>query len=346
MKILVVGDSYMPAGVFERALAGSGHEVTALQLDEDARFGPETPGERGLREYVGHPRQIAARLGDHEALLFHVAPITDALLAAGPRLALLGCARGGPVNVDVAAATRRGLPVAITPGKNAEAVADLVIGFMLMLARGIGRAQRFILDGGVVGASVVEGAQFFGRDLGGQTLGLVGFGQVGRRVARRALGFGMRVRAFDPFVPTGEVAAAGAEACALDALVASSDFVSLHARGTRDNEDMFAREAFRRMKRGAFFVNTARDSLVDEEALHEALVAGHLGGAALDLVRPRPAGAPSPLLALPNVIITPHIGGSTHETVQRGAEMLAGELARFAAGQPLHHLANPEVLRR
>lgn len=347
MKILVVGDPYMPATVFERALAplAAEHEFSFLQIDGGSGFQPQTPSERAIREYAGAPASVAGRLSDEEALVVHGAPVTDAVLGASPKLKLVCCARGGPVNVDLAAASRLGIPVVTTPGKNAEAVADLTLALLLMLARDIPGALRFVATSGDLGGSAFEGSGLFGRDLAGQTLGLVGFGQVGTRVARRALAFGMTVLVYDPWVERARIDGPGVSSSGLTDLLARSDFVSLHAQATVENKNLFTRGQFEAMRRGAYFVNTARETLVDEDALYEALISGRLAGAALDVIRPRPGGGAHPLTALDNVICTPHIGGATRETLVRGSQMIAEEIRRFAAGQPLIHVANREVLR-
>jgi D-3-phosphoglycerate dehydrogenase len=247
------------------------------------------------------------------------------------------------VNVDVDAASALGLPVVTTPGKNAESVADQALAFMVMLARRFPNAQRFLLEGNAPGESTFEGAQFFGHDLGGHTLGLVGYGNVGRRVARRAAAFGMDVVVFDPFLEVeSEMDVEQVED--LEALLDRADFVSLHARATAENENLFDRTTFARMKPGAYFLNTARETLVDEDALDHALASGHLGGAALDVVRPRDAEGRHPLLRHDNVVITPHIGGATHETLMRGVTMVAQEIERFAAGEPLVNVINRQAV--
>jgi phosphoglycerate dehydrogenase-like enzyme len=242
------------------------------------------------------------------------------------------------VNVDVAAASARGLPGVTTPGKNAEAVADQTIAFMIMLARRFPKAIAFVERGGGFGDSAFEGAQFFGHELGGHVLGLVGFGQVGRRVAARAAAFGMTVLAYDPYVELD--AAAGVEQVAtLDELLARSHFVSLHARASAENENLFDAAAFAAMRPGAYFLNTARETLVDEAALDAALSSRRLAGAALDVLRPR-SDRPHPLLRHENVVVTPHIGGATAETLLRGVQMIADEIRRLARGEPLVNVAN------
>jgi D-3-phosphoglycerate dehydrogenase len=346
VKVLVVGDSYMPVEVFRRAFErlDGNHRFDYLQLDMGRTRAGATPSELRIREYAGSPEQIVERLADHEGLVVHGGAVTDAVLDAAPGLRLVCCARGGPVNVDVAAATERGVPVATTPGKNAEAVADLTIAFLVILARGVTRAAAFLSGGGRVGDSTFEGAEWFGHDLGGHLLGLVGYGQVGRRVALRAIAMGMQVASFDPNVEAGAIAADGVRAVEFAQLLEEARFVSLHARQPIGAVDMFGAAEFAHMRSGAFFVNTARETLVDEEALFTALSSGHLAGAALDVLHPRPPGEVNPLLALANVVATPHIGGATVETLDRGAAMVADEIERFERGSQLVNVINPEAL--
>jgi D-3-phosphoglycerate dehydrogenase len=341
MKILAVGDSFVPVPVFQRGLAGlqGAHRIEYLQLDESQELLATTASELSIREYLGTPAQIAARVGSAEILVVHGAPVTDEVLAAGPNLRLVCCARGGPVNVDVAALSARHIPLVNTPGKNAESVADQALAFMIMLARGFPKAQRFLIEGGTLGESAFEGARFLGHDLGGHVLGLVGFGNVGSRVHLRAEAFGMRMVVYDPFVRVGELPATE-QVSTLTALLAKSDFVSLHVRATAETQNFFGAAQFNAMKPGSYFLNTARESLVDEDALDAALSSGHLAGAALDVVKPRPQGGPHLLLRHENVVITPHIGGATHETLLRGVTMVADEIRRFTAGEALRAVVN------
>ena len=341
MKIVAVGDSFVSVEVFKRGFAEleRTHEVEYVQLDESRAFTPSTDSEHTLREYLGAPSQVAERVGDADILAVHGAPVTDEVLDAGSRLKLVCCARGGPVNVDVGAASARRLPVVNTPGKNAEAVADQAIAFMVMLARGFPRAQKFLLDGGRLGESAYEGARFQGHELGGHSLGLVGYGNVGRRVARRAIAFGMSVVVYDPYVKTDDLAGVQ-QVPSLAALLEGADFVSLHVRAGATTDNLMGGAEFAAMRPGSYFINTARETLVDEDALDAALTSGHLAGAALDVVRPRSASGPHPLLRHENVVITPHIGGATHETLLRGVTMIAAEIQRFAAGEPLHAVVN------
>lgn len=337
VKILAVGDSFVPTYMFETALTAfkAEQQIRFIQLDMDAPFVPATPSERAIKEFAGNPQQLVDAIDGEDILLVHGAPVTDAVLEASPRLKIVGVARGGPVNVDLAAARERGITVITAPARNAEAVADLALALMIMLARGIISSTAFVANGGRLGESTFEGAQFFGHELGGQTLGLVGYGNVGSRVAQRALSFGMSILVYDPYVAAAQLTSPGIQSVGLDELLARADFVSLHARVTPETTNFFNASKFSLMKPGAFFINTARETLLDEQALYEALISKQIAGAALDVLRSQPVGVSSPLLSLPNVIVTPHIGGATYEAALRGVQILAAQLSHYLIGQPM-----------
>jgi D-3-phosphoglycerate dehydrogenase len=344
MRVLVVGDPYMPVSAYADALAGlDGRvELSTMQIDEVTYAPPVTESERGLREYVGDPAEIVRAVAGHDVLIVHGAPVTAEVLRASP-LRLVCCARGGPVNVDVAAATDLGIPVVNTPGKNAEAVAELTIAFALLLIRAAPRASRYLLEGGGFAESVFEGREFFGREAPSLTMGLVGLGHVGREVATRAMALGFTLVGYDPQPPAAAVP--GVDLVPLDTLLARSDIVSVHARLTPENRQMFSRDRFAQMRPGAYFINTARESLVDEPALREALEKGLLGGAALDVLERTPPGDRHPLLSMPNVFITPHIGGATSETLARGAQRAVTAVTELLAGRIPANVVNPQALQ-
>jgi D-3-phosphoglycerate dehydrogenase / 2-oxoglutarate reductase len=343
VRVLVVGDPYMPASVYAGYLADLGDKVTvtSVQITGTTSAPPRTESEHRLREYVGDPADIVRAAAGQEVLIVHGAPVTAELLDAAP-IRLVCCARGGPVNVDVAAATDRGIPVVNTPGKNAEAVAELTIAFALLLIRAVPRASHALLDRGSFAESVFEGSEFFGREAASLTLGLVGLGRVGREVALRARALGFALLGHDPLIP--EAVAHGVDLVPLDTLLERSDVVSLHARATPANRHMFSHAQFARMRPGACFINTARESLVDEPALLAALTQGTLGGAALDVLERPPAGIRHPLLDAPNVFVTPHIGGATTETLARGAQRAVAAVASLLAGRIPDDVVNPQAL--
>jgi len=351
MKILVAGDSYCPW----RALGPSidrlaeKHDVTCLDVVDEPAWHPTTPSEGRIKELLGSPRQLIERLEGHEVLIVQGAPVTDAVMDASPNLKLVCVARGGPVNVDVAGATERGIAVVTTPGKNAQAVAELTIAFMVMLARRLPEVVRYLEGGGELARDNYEGAKWMGHDLEGHVLGLVGYGQVGHRVARIARAMNMHVVVHDPFIDPARVEADGAEMVDLDTLLSTADYVSIHARVNAENKGMIGRAQIERMKKGAFLLNTARDTLVDEDAVYDALRSGHLGGGGFDVVRipdlsiPVELGRRHRLFDAPNVVIATHVGGATFETMGHGGEMAAAEIGRLAAGEPYVNLANKAV---
>ncbi len=344
MRILVVGDPYCPTSSFRTAFEPlqDNHVISYLELDDGRGWRPSGESASRLREFMGDPSDIVALMPGVEVLVVQGAPVTDEVLAASLELRLVCCVRGGPVNVDVDAASARGIPVVTTPGKNAEAVADLTLGLIVMLSRRLPEAMGHVSSGGGFGRDNYEGKQWFGHDLADRTLGIVGFGQIGRRVAERALAFRMRVVAADPHVPAEAISAAGVRPVNRDELVAMADVISLHARA--DERPLLGPTEFDRMRPGVVLVNTARASLIDEHALIKALEAGRLMGVGLDVLSPSLSDGTHPVLRYRNVVVLPHIGGATFETLQNGAAMAAAEIGRLTRGDSLRNVANADAL--
>lgn len=246
--------------------------------------------------------ELAEALKEADALVVRSGRRVDAaLLARAPRLKVLGRPGAGLDHVDLGAARARGIAVVHAPGANAVAAAEHTLGLLLCLARGIPRADAAMRAG--------RWEKSNGFELGGRALGLVGCGQVGRALAVRAQGFGMRVAAHDPVA----VLPPGVEALSLARLLEISDVVSLHLPLTEATRGLIGREALARMRPGAVLLNCARGALVDEAALAEALRSGRLAGAALDVFAEEPLPPGHPLAALDHVILTPHLGGATRE---------------------------------
>lgn len=337
--VAIVGDRFMQSATFRGALeaaCGPGIATRSLDLawpDEPmVNAGPDSPL-AGLREYLGDPAEIMRFVGDAEILVTHLAPLSDAMMAGLPALRLVAVSRGGPVNIDLDAARRRGLKVVNVPGRNASAVAEFTIGAILAETRLIRAGHESLRRGDWRGD--LYRADMAGRELSEMTVGIVGYGEVGRRVVRLLRAFGSRILVADPYVQLSEEdRAAGVGQVAFPDLLERSDVVSLHARVTAETTRMMDAAAFARMRPDAIFVNTARGPLVDHDALHDALAAGRLRGAMLETFAIEPPPADWPLLRLPNVTLTPHIAGASLRTVAHAAARIADEVRRHLAGEP------------
>ncbi len=277
-------------------------------------------------------------------LVVEVERVDAGVLEALPEVRIVASARGVPSNVDLAAATAGGVPVLHTPARNAASVADFTIGLVLAQCRSLARGQDHLRRRGWLVDGELPYLHFRGPELAGRTMGLVGYGAVGREVARRAAGgFGMRVLVNDPYVAEPEPPA---EAVALERLLADSDVVSLHCPLTPETTGMIAERQLALLRPEAVLVNTARAAVVDEAALVAALAEGRMAGAALDVFWTEPLPPDHPLLGMDNVTLTPHLAGAADDVVTRHSAMIADDVARLLAGRRPVHLANPEVWDR
>lgn len=282
-----------------------------------------------------------------DVLVIEVDLVHEEVFAAR-KLKVVGCCRADPINVDVETATDEGVPVVFAPGRNARSVADLTLAFMLGLARGVVRMHNRLTSGRFdpndIQSLIAELGAARGFELASATIGLLGFGAVGREVAKRLAGFGSRVIACDPHVSDAVFEELGVKRVDLDALFSRSDVLSLHAVVTKDTKRIVNAERIAQMKDGALIINTARHQLVDGDALIEALKSGKLGGAGIDVFQIDPPTKDDPFLFLDNVICTPHIGGATRDVIWHQTRMVGGDIDRILRGIPPKHCANPEVL--
>ncbi|MGQ9476226.1 MAG: NAD(P)-dependent oxidoreductase [Actinomycetota bacterium] len=305
------------------------------------------PWRRDMRIYPGG-EELASALSGYHILVTEMDVVDFQALDRSPDLRAVVVCRGNPVNVDLESATAFGIPVVWTPGRNADAVADLTVAFMIMLARKLQGASRFLREGNVRAGDLSRMAEaytkFEGKELWRKTVGVIGLGEVGRRVALRVRPFGARTLFYDPGVGEEEGALYHAEKVSFEKLLAESDFITLHAPKSEATRSMMNREVFAAMKEGSFFINTSRASLVDHEALLEALQSGRLAGAALDVFPQEPPPSDHPLLRLEKVIATPHIGGDTVDVSAHQGAVAVEQLEKLLCGGKPDHLLNPEVI--
>lgn len=301
---------------FYAACPGLGSELRQMGLEVAELINHDSPTPQD---------EVLPAVADADIIVVGVEKINRAVIDAAPRLRLVLKHGAGYDNIDIPYAKEKGIAVAFAGGSNAGSVAELAIGLMLASARGIVASNLRLLAN--------QWTLYMGDMLEGKTLGLIGFGAIGRRVGKLARAFGMEVIASDPFVSAEQAAQAGAELVDVDTLLGRADFVSLHIPATRENIGLINREALKKMKRSATLVNTSRGEVVDEDALIEALQTGVIKAAALDVFSTEPARPE--IVALPNVVATPHIGGSSLGGAEALSRASAENVRRFMKGEPL-----------
>jgi L-ribulose-5-phosphate 4-epimerase len=262
-------------------------------------------------------------------------------------LKLLISCRGDPFNVNLKAATEKKVPVLNTPLRNVNAVADLTVCYILMLARKVQKMDRILHSQDFEIIEFEDWVTYFdkfkGYELGGKTIGIIGLGQIGRRVADRLRPFGVNYLIYDPYVPD-ETARLYGDKVDIDFLVRNSDFITIHAVATDENDNLINKERINSMKKTAYLINTAKGSLVDYDALEEALEEKKIAGAALDVFPLEPIDEDNEFLDFNNALISPHIGGDTYEIIERQSKMLLEDIKLFLDKKTPKHLMNPEVL--
>lgn len=335
--IAIIGDLFMLSAVFEEKIREQCEgelTIRSMQLpwpDESMVHGYADDGIAELKEYMGDPDEIVRFVDDADILVTHLAPMSAEMLKALPTLKMIAVSRGGPVNIDTKAAGERSVLVVNTPGRNASAVAEFTLGAILAETRLIRTGHESMRQGEWRGD--LYRADRTGKELNELEVGVIGYGNIGRRVVKLLRAFGTKVLVCDPYVQLdAEDLNAGVELVSLEQLLKSSDVVSLHPRVTSETQGMMNDDTFGQMKEGAIFINTARGPLVDYDALYRALDTGSLAGAMLDTFDIEPVPDDWPLLEQPNLTLTPHIAGASVRTVTYAAEQSAVEVDRFMKG--------------
>src|SRR5215203_6113306 len=330
-KILVAGDRHVLSSLMVEALKQEmGDDLDIATIDFDW---PMEPHKRvaEVNEAAGSEEEIIEAGEGAEVIVTQLAPITEKVLSSLDALKLVVVTRGGPVNVNIDAASEHGVAVCYAPGRNAPAAMKRIPDAHATLSKGEWRGEFYAYEEN-------------GIELDGATVGLVGFGAIGSRVARVLHAFGSEVLVYDPFVDDAKVRETGGRKAELNELLESSKVVSIHARLTDETRGMIGADQISRMPEDSVLVNTARGGLLDYDALCDALESGHLGAAALDVYPEEPVPEDSRILKAPRLVLSPHIAGATKETAQRAARIAAEEVGRYVRGEQLLNVINSEAV--
>jgi D-3-phosphoglycerate dehydrogenase len=346
MKVAILGDRFITNEVLQTALEeafeGSDIDFEYVYLTDDWPIEPVQQNEE-VREFVGDDDEVAARVVEAEIILTHTAPITQKVVDAAKKLKVIAAARGGPVNINWKACTKRGIPVLYAPGRNSGAVAEFTVGLILAESRNIVRAHMSLMtEQRWRGDLYVH--ECAGLELNSAVIGIVGFGAIGSKVAHLLAGFGAKILVYDPYVPVEKIEKHGYKSVGLDELLRESDVVTLHTRLTSETKGIIGEREIGVMKKSAYLINTARGELIQHDHLYRSLKEKRIAGAALDIFEAEPPPPSSPLFELDNVTGTTHLGGASIQAAEIGANVACGEVYKFIAGtETPRFCVNPEV---
>lgn len=303
-------------------------------------------------------------LADAEIAVIGYETVTKYVIDHCPKLRLIVCPRGKPVNIDIEAAAAAGIPVVNTPARNANSVAEIVVSQMISLCRQTATANMEIKNGRFIGepvediyaptdrddvvwmldAEISPFKTYRGPEISYRTMGFIGFGAIGARVKKLLSGFDMNFLVFDPYLPAEVAEKEGIKLCSLEDVLKNSDFVSVHCAVTPQTTGMIGAEHFAMMKPTAYFINTARGKIVRQKDLIEALQSGEIAGAALDVFWSEPLPSNHPLLKMRNVLITPHIAGASNDVPTCHSRMVYNDILHYIKGEPMEHVYNKKLL--
>lgn len=324
-----------------KALITAEFDPKAIASLQDMGYEVELAGWGQTRHALSRDELIAHMRGV-SLLIVEVEEVSAAVIAAARELRVIAACRAAPVNVDIVAATQRGIPVLATPGRNADSVADFCVGLMLALCRNICRGERHLRqEGWFVHGDEQPYFHFRGPEIAGKTLGIIGFGAIGKAFARRARGLDMEVLVADPYIRQ-EALDGLARLVSLETLLRESDVVSLHVPLNGETLGLLNAERLALMKPSAYLINTARAAVVDEDALFGALAAGRIAGAALDVFWEEPKIAPR-WFDLENVVLTPHLAGAADDVKVHHSAMIVEDIRALRRGDAPARLVNPSV---
>lgn len=340
MRTLIAADGFLTTEVMQTALK---KELPEVEIRAIASTWPVPPFHDvdDVHEALGDTDELIAALADCEVAFSHTFPFTRQVIESAPKLKMITICRGGPVNVNIPAATDCGVLVSYTPGRNATATAEHTVGMILCATRQIPQRHQEVYTGGW--RSDYYQFDQVGPEIGSSTVGVIGYGNVGEKVANIIASFGGEVLVFDPWSQKRPSQPNVYFVDTVEELLARSLIVTIHARVTEENREMLNAAAFQKMPSGGIVINCARGPLMNYEDLCDAIDSGHIYAAALDCLPQEPLPENHRLLHTPRITITPHLAGASKEASRLAARIGAADIARFARGERPMHLANPEV---
>ncbi|MDO5034611.1 MAG: 2-hydroxyacid dehydrogenase [Actinomycetaceae bacterium] len=343
MKVLLAADQFLTEEILKEALLARLPEISTASISSTWPV-PPFHDVAEVREAHGDEDELIAALKGVDVAFSHTFPFTEKVIASSPDLKMITICRGGPVNVNIDAATEHGVLVSYTPGRNAVATAEHTVALILASARQVAQRHQEVVGGQWRSDYYIY--DNVGPEIGSSTIGVIGYGNVGRRVANILAAFGGKVLVYDPWAKDRSGAQNIEFVDQLEDLLTRSDIVTLHVRESAENHHMMNSEAFALMPESSIFINAARGSLVDYDALADALDSGHLFAAGLDCLPEEPLPVDHRLMRTRGLTFTPHLAGASKEASKLAARIGADDIATFVQGGIPKHLANPEVLRK
>lgn len=344
MKLVGIGDLFIPGEYirkgFQQFETDENIEIETVEWKLDGFDELQNINqliEKNGSEFYQVPDYIIDAVKEADILITQFCPITKDLIDACNNLKVIGVLRGGYENINIDYATSNNILVLNTPGRNADAVADFTVGMLISECRNIAKSHKEMKKGNW---KRKYSNKEYVPDIPGKVLGIIGLGKIGEKVAKRMKGFDVEIIAYDPFVDSPKY---GIKMVSLEKVMSQSDFISIHARVTEDTKNMINKKLLNKMKPTAYFINTARPDLVDENALYEILKDKKIAGAALDVFDKEPPGKDYPLVKLDNVTITPHLAGGTKDAFLNSPKILANEMIKIFDNKKPSYVLNDEV---
>lgn len=343
IKILCVYDGGITRELMEgmKELENYGAEVSFAEDKDMYAMGPITDRmllieQKGV-DAAPTCKEFLEACKDKDILVVHVASINKEIIDACPNLKVAAILRGGIENADIKALDERKIPLINAPWRSADAVADFTVGMMIAENKNIARSHKLIFEGNWCKKYA---NQEYIHNMRNCTVGLIGYGYIGSRVAKRLIGFESKVLVYDPFVDNSKIKGENIECVGLDELLEKSDFISIHLRLSEKTQHFMDKQKFNKMKKTAYFINTARSGLVNTEDLVEALKNNEIGGAAIDVFDVEPLPSNHPYLKLNNITLTSHLAGTSCDTMKTSVEIGIQELKKYLMGQPMENIRN------